>query len=299
MSNPTAERFNPDFLTELFRDPLDAAYAAAAKRRAKRGPEPAWSRLSGRAAGLLSVVAVGFLFAVAYRHVVAAEPEITRTRAGLVSEVHAKQAETDDLQRRAEELRAAVDRERAEALAGGEAAQLRNLAAAAGLGRVSGDGLVIEVRDAPADTDPLTGKPRSDNPGRVRDRDLQGLVNGLWDAGAEAIAINGQRLSTTSTIRAAGAAILVDFKPVASPYAVSAIGPGDLDRRFERSRDGQLFRALARRYNMGVVVREQRDLTLPAATDPQLRYAHPLGRTPPEGGPSTGPSTVPSASGGR
>ena len=56
--------------------------------------------------------------------------------------------------------------------------------------------------------------------------DLQNVANALWAAGAEAIAINGQRLTATSTIRAAGNAILVDFRPVTSPYEVSAIGPG-------------------------------------------------------------------------
>jgi len=288
------QRFEPDFLTELFRDPLDPAYAAAARRRAGRGPEPSWLRATGRTVSVLTVALVGFLFAVAYRHVVAGEPESSRTRAGLVGEVRAKQAESDEMQRTAEALRADVDRQRA-ALQGGEFDRIRNLSAAAGLGRVRGDGVVVEVRDAPVETDPLTGRPRTDNPGRVLDRDLQTVVNGLWAAGAEAVAINGQRLSSTSTIRAAGAAILVDFKPVASPYAVTAVGPGDLDRRFDKSTTGQQFRALTRRYNMGYSIRKQDNLTLPAATDPQLRFAHRPGESVPSGGPT--PSTTPS--GGR
>ena len=39
---------------------------------------------------------------------------------------------------------------------------------------------------------------------RVLDVDLQGVVNGLWASGAEAIAVNGQRLTGLTTIRAAG-----------------------------------------------------------------------------------------------
>lgn len=281
--------FSPDFLTDLLRNPLDPAYAAAAERRAARGPEPAWARVSSRLVSLLTVAVVGFLLSMAYQHVVAAEPESSRTRAELVAEVRSRQQTTDELSRRAEQLRDEVDRQREAALASDEATRLRNLAAAAGLGRVRGDGVVIEVRDAPAAVDPVTGQPRGDDLGRVLDRDLQAIANALWDAGAEAIAINDQRLSSTSTIRAAGSAILVDFKPVTSPYRVAAIGPGDLDRRFDRSPTGELFRQLVRRYKMSIEVRQQDDLTLPAATDPQLRSARPAGRA----------SASPTASGGR
>jgi len=82
----------------------------------------------------------------------------------------------------------------------------------------------------------FTGKRAATNPGQVLDRDLQDVVNELWHDGVEAIAINGQRLATTSTIRAAGGAILVDFRPITSPYQVAAIGPDDLDKRFGDSR---------------------------------------------------------------
>ena len=57
------------------------------------------------------------------------------------------------------------------------------------------------------------------------DIDLQEVAQRALDAGAEAIAINGQRLTSTSTIRTAGGAILVDFRPVTGPYEVAAIGP--------------------------------------------------------------------------
>mgnify|MGYP006206322601 CR=1 FL=1 len=59
---------------------------------------------------------------------------------------------------------------------------------------------------------------------------LQDIANALWSAGAEAVAINGQRLTATSTIRAAGGAILVGFRPVTGPYEVSAIGPAEMDQ---------------------------------------------------------------------
>jgi uncharacterized protein YlxW (UPF0749 family) len=60
--------------------------------------------------------------------------------------------------------------------------------------------------------------------GRVRDADLQDVVNGLWAAGAEAVAVDGQRLTALSAIRSAGESVLVDLRPLSPPYTVEAVG---------------------------------------------------------------------------
>ncbi|HZN18649.1 MAG TPA: DUF881 domain-containing protein [Micromonosporaceae bacterium] len=289
-------RFGADLFASLFQESLDPAYAAAARRRTARPPVPLWRRAAGRAVSLVTLFAVGLLFAVAYRQVVADEPESARVRAGLADEVRSRRAQTDGLQERADRLRAEVAALRDAALAGEEAASLRNLEAAAGLAKVAGDGVVVRVADGPDPADPVTGAP-GDNLGRVLDRDLQDIVNSLWLAGAEAVAVNGQRLTATSTIRAAGSAILVDFKPVSSPYEVSAIGPGELARRFNDSATARRFRRYVTAYGMAFDVRPRDDLTLPAAADPQLRYARPQGASPPTS--SAGPAPTPSPSGGR
>ena len=58
----------------------------------------------------------------------------------------------------------------------------------------------------------------------ILDRDIQLLVNDLWAAGAEAIAIGGVRLQPSSAIRQAGGSILVDNRPVFWPMTIDAIG---------------------------------------------------------------------------
>ena len=123
------------------------------------------------------------------------------------------------------------------------------------------------------------------------DKAMQDITNELWRDGTEAVAVNGQRLTATSTIRAAGGAILVDFRPVTGPYQVAAIGPDDLAKRFGDSPTAHRFRRYVDLYGMQFAVGRRQALTLPAAAEPQLRYA----RTP-----QTGPSgtPVPSASGG-
>jgi uncharacterized protein YlxW (UPF0749 family) len=307
--SPSAERPRArpaDFLTELFRNPLDPGYAQAARKRARVGPPP--SRLRRRSASgarMVALVVIGFLLAVAYHSEATAQPEASRARAGLVADVRARRASTDDLQKRADELREQVSRERDAALSdSGESGRLRNLEADTGVGKVRGDGIVVQLVDAPPPVDPVTGKRSTTNPGRVLDRDLQDISNELWRLGAEAIAINGERLTATTTIRAAGDAILVDFRPVTPPYEVAAIGPGDLRDVFDSSVTARRFRSYVDAYRMQFSVKQRDGMTLPAASEPQLRYAKPppgpsaASSPEPSGSRRPSGSPVPSASGG-
>ncbi|MEH1099843.1 DUF881 domain-containing protein [Micromonospora sp. CPCC 205561] len=294
--------YAPDFLTELFRNPLDPGYAdAAARRRERRDPPSGWRHWSARSVALLVAVALGFLFAVAYRETLEAEPGRSQARSGLVEQIKQRESDTDRLSVRADELRAEVARQREAALGGSEAARLRALEAGTGLGRVRGDGVVVRLADAPQKADAVTGT--DVGPSRVIYSDLQGVANDLWAAGAEAIAVNGQRLTATSTIRSAGQAILVDFRPVTGPYEVSAIGPGSMRERYEGSRSALTMRKVAEDTGLSFGVREAEEITLPAAAEPRLRYAEPSvsPTASPSGAERSGPSgsrTSPSPSGG-
>jgi uncharacterized protein YlxW (UPF0749 family) len=284
-----------ELLTDLFRDSLDSGYAAAARRRADEGPPPPWRSRAGVGARAVALALVGFLLAVAYLQVVAGAEGNDQTRADLAAEVAERRAEADKLARDADGLRDEVSKRRDEALAADpELLRLRDLEARSGLARVQGDGVVVTVSDARAAVDPVTGSVDPDNPGRVLDRDLQDIANALWQAGAEAIAVNGQRLTATSTIRAAGEAILVDFRPINRPYQLSAIGPGGIDKRLADSATGKRFKRFVETYRMQFEIKARDGLVLPAGADPGLQYARP-----PE--PSTGPSGGPSGSpsGGR
>ncbi|MGC4814301.1 DUF881 domain-containing protein [Micromonospora sp. DT228] len=298
--------YAPDFLTELFRNPLDPGYAdaAAARRRsASTGSARGWRAWPARSVSLVVVVLLGFLFAVAYRQTMADEPGRAQARSGLVAQIKEREGQTDRLSIRADQLREEVSRQRDAALSGSAAARLRDLEASTGLGRVRGDGVVVRLADGPENADAVTGA--GAGPSRVLYSDLQGVANALWSAGAEAVAINGQRLTSTSTIRTAGDAILVDFRPVMGPYEVSAVGPGSLRRKFENSRNADVMREVAQKTGLSFGVREADDLTLPAAPEPQLRYAKPSVSPSPSasgvrsGSPgSSGPTTTVSPSGG-
>jgi uncharacterized protein YlxW (UPF0749 family) len=265
-----------DFLSDLFRDPLDPGYADAAQRRAAEDA-PRWRR-GMRGATLVTLAVVGMLLAVAYQQVIAEEPTRAQVRADLEAQIHEREDETQALQDRADELRDEVAELRDQQLSDPAAVQLlRELEAVTGLGRVRGDGVVVRVNDGPPGVDPQTGEPAIDPLAQILDRDLQRIANALWAAGAEAIAINGRRLTATSTIRGASGAILIDRQPVAGPYEVVAVGPDDLRDRFAASETGQLMQALVNDYGITYELRTVRDLTLPAANEPQLYHATPAG----------------------
>ena len=281
--------FSPDFLTELFQNPLDPGYADAAARRARgEGPTGSRKRLINGVA-VVTLIALGFLLVVAYQQTMADEPARTQARDTLVDQVQSRRSATTDLQVRADRLRAEVAELREKQLGGAAVARLRDLEAQAGLASVHGSGARVTVGDGPTPIDPLTGRRKTE--ARVRDTDLQAATNALWAEGAEAIAINGQRLTATSTIRQAGEAILVDFRPVTTPYQVVAIGPESLADDFRAGAAGKLYGALKTKYGMSYDVAEVKNVTLDAAAEPNLRQAEASVPPVPSGSPSlTSPS---------
>jgi uncharacterized protein YlxW (UPF0749 family) len=280
--------FTPDFLTELFRNPLEPGYADAAARRA-RGEGPAGTAkqvISGVSA--LTMAVLGFLLVVAYQQTVADEPARSRAHATLVEQVRDRRADTVALQDRADRLRGEVAMLRERELGGAAVARLRNLEAATGLAPVRGGGAKIRLSDGPTPINPLTGERKTE--ARVKDTDLQLASNALWAGGAEAIAINGQRLTATSTIRQAGEAILVDFRPVSSPYEVIAIGPEGLADEFRDGYAGRFFEELVSRFAMSFDATEIENVTLQAATELNLRVAE-TSAPPAQAGASSSPGS--------
>lgn len=258
-------------MADLFRDPLDPGYAAAARRRVAVGDPPPGRGM--QAVTLVALVAVGLLLAVAYRQVVAEEPTRAQVRADLEDQIHQRQSGTERLEQQADALRDEVAQLRDQLLPAPQVRQLRELEAGTGLGRVRGDGVVVRVADGEPGVDPQTGEPLVESEARILDQDLQRIVNALWAAGAEAAAVNDRRLTATSTIRSAGGPILVNRQPVTGPYQVAAIGPDRLRERFADSPTAALLQLLVEKYGITYELQAAEDLTLPAASKPQLEHA--------------------------
>jgi uncharacterized protein YlxW (UPF0749 family) len=209
-----------------------------------------------------------------------AAPTLAKERQKLIDRIESETAAADGLQKSVDKLRDDVSARQREALKdqGVPGAELVSLLA--GATAVTGPGVKLVVDDAKEATsgggsNPRTSSDFSDT-GRVRDRDMQRVVNGLWSSGAEAISVNGQRLTALSAIRAAGDAILVDNKPLAPPYTVLAIGDGQrLSTAFQDSDDGQYLHVLEENYGIRASISAQSRLELPAAPSLIVRSASP------------------------
>ena len=160
-------------------------------------------------------------------------------------------------------------------------ADLSELEVAAGATAVSGPGIVVTVAEppSPADLSDMSRPVRGLSDAAVLDRDLQVLVNSFWVSGAEAVTVGDVRVGPGVTIRQAGGAMLVDNRPVFSPYTVTAIGsPTQLQARFAVSDAYLRLSALEQLYRIGFDVRAATELDMPPTGVRTLRSASPGGQ---------------------
>lgn len=212
----------------------------------------------------------GLLLATAAVHTARTAAERDSSRTSLVAQVDARRADVARTRAELARLRTSVQQLQLEFLRTSDSARVQRLAVgrlavAAGVAAVTGPGVRVVVDDAPT-----AGTERE----VVLDEDLQRLVNGLWVAGAEAVAINGQRLTNLTAIREAGSAITVNFTSLRRPYVVEAVGdPEQLPARFIESDGGSWWLNLRSVYGLQFTVTSEESLTVPAVPLPRLRHA--------------------------
>ncbi|MCF4137390.1 DUF881 domain-containing protein [Streptomyces sp. Tue 6430] len=268
-------------LTNVMDHSLDDGYAEAAARKRAEGvgglPRTLRSKL-GLAAGLVLAALVVTVGAAQAR---IAAPVVAKEREELIDRIDSETEAADELEDTVDELRDDVSARQREALresGGGGRSELVGILA--GAVEVHGPGVKLVVDDAEEAATGGDGDPREtsgfSDTGRVRDRDMQRVVNGLWASGAEAVSVNGQRLTALSAIRAAGEAILVDNKPLVPPYTVLAVGDGkNLSTRFQDSPDGLYLHALQENFGIRTAISVEKDVRVPAAPSVIVRTAEP------------------------
>ncbi|MDT0491053.1 DUF881 domain-containing protein [Streptomyces sp. NPDC012600] len=278
-ARPARPDASMSLLNNVMDHSLDEGYAEASARRKADGsaglPRTLKSKL-GLAAGLVVAALVVTLGAAEAR---VSAPVVAKEREELIDRINAETRAADTLESDVDELRRDVSERQRKALEqhGGDQGEL--VALLSGATPVEGPGVKLVVDDA-KNTDQGGGGPRESSgfadTGRVRDRDMQRVVNGLWESGAEAIAINGQRLTALSAIRAAGDAILVDNRPLVPPYTVLAVGDRkNLAAAFRDSADGQYLNALKESFDIRTTLTDQGKVRLPAAPSLIVRTAEP------------------------
>ena len=269
-------------LVDMMANTLDEAYAERAAAVRDPTPTTVFSPGKARRRGLASVaglLALGILTGTAVAQVRARQDAGSGLRAGLAQEVRVRTAESDVLSGRAQILRDEVAATRQTVLGANGAGRavaerLIVLGFASATSPVRGPGVVVTLDDAPTALAPDPTRSVTVDAGRVTDRDLQDTANALWAAGAEAISINGQRLTVLTAKRSAGESILVDLLGLVPPYAVQAIGDGAaLELGLLDGPVGRRLTTYTERYGLRLDVRRADDLRLPGAADPELRSA--------------------------
>jgi uncharacterized protein YlxW (UPF0749 family) len=275
-ASPLPDRVTMPLLDLVTREAMDQDYVHAARRRAYRekqahaaGVEPPARRtaLRGVAVGM---VVFGLLIAMAAVQNSRNADVEQAARSELIARIDARQEVVDGAEKRTVALREENDglRTLGSRLRGdlGEATvQERRLQISAGFVAVTGPGVRITVDDAPDGS----------SSGRVRATDLQLLVNGLWQAGAEAVAVNGRRLTVLSALTNSGPAVNDNQQPLTPPYVVSAIGDvRRLSADLLQTGSGLQFTTLAQQYGYLVDPEDAEQLELPAAPQGQLRLRY-------------------------
>lgn len=133
------------------------------------------------------------------------------------------------------------------------------IASFAGLTPVSGSGVEVVLSDSTRALAP------GDSPSEllVQDSDLILLEMTLWYGGAEAVAVNGVRITAKTTITSAGPTIIVDGHRLIGPFSVMAVGDPRLLRGVLTTREGYVARL--RELGLNVQIIDRPRLTVPGA----------------------------------
>lgn len=149
--------------------------------------------------------------------------------------------------------------------------QLKDSRIAAGLTPVIGKGIIITIDD---NKEGLKSNP-ADDPNKyiVHYEHILNIISELKVGNAEAIAINGQRLITTSEVRCVGNVILINTTRIAPPFEIIAIGsPKHLA---EIATNGELD--IMQSLNYPITLQEADEVIIPAyKSGLQFRYAAPV-----------------------
>lgn len=262
-------------LRRLLNETLDPGYSEAAGRRVATGDRQRTERgWSGRLVFAACLLLIGALGTVVVSQVRSSAPARQELRQALIEDIAAQRMAGDELAARLVAVRDEANRAREELLAAtsqgqGALDELGRAETVAGLTAVQGPGLAVTLTDAPA---PEGG---GENLGRILDRDIQSVVNELWAAGAEAISVDGQRLGPTTSIRSAGQAILVDFRPVTNPYLIEAIGPSGMFDELLESTAGRTLASYVSAFGLGLDVVQAEQLELAPGTGAVITQAQP------------------------
>ncbi len=233
-------------------------------------------RLSGlQVVAAFVLLALGFLFVVQLRasRSFSQQPEVpTRNVYAMATLLRKERDSRVDLERALEEMRRRLTEYERSAVEGKTLnAALRNelesLRAVAGMRAMRGPGVVVTLRDA-------APQPPAGSTITVTYQDLVSVINELWAAGSEAVAVNGQRVMATTGFGQVGGTVVVNLQRLRGPFAVVALGDASTIEG-ALTIPGGLVEGL-RALGLSITITRNAELTVPAYRGTlKLEYAKP------------------------
>ena len=239
--------------------------------RARLRAIPSWQVTLG-----LALLVLGFLIAAQLRAEGPLVRYTTQERSPLIETALGLQTQQDALKAQILDLRTQIGQ--LEAQGPGSDARVKQLnddlqqaRIAAGLIALEGPGLVFRVSDA---TGPGGGADQL-----VSAADIRILVNELWLAGAEAVAVNGERVTASTAFLDIGGSVLANSAYLAPPYQITAIGaPGLYDRVRASATFAAFVASRVEGEGIGLSVAQPDTVDVPAfAGTVNVRFGQPVG----------------------
>lgn len=109
----------------------------------------------------------------------------------------------------------------------------------------------------------------------VHQQDLQAVINALWAGGAEAMTLQGQRVTATTAFRCVGNVLLLHGQVYSPPYVVEVVGEqGLLGEALNASPELEIYQQYVDIVGLGLSVEFPDEVEIPASTgSTKLNYA--------------------------
>lgn len=242
------------------------------KRSGERSPKRrTWKKMRSALAILVVMVTSGVVFGVAASNT---RGQASSSDVNLLSMVRDRQETVQELTDQRNSLRESIHRYVGTTSSSDDPATNEGAASSIPIGTttaVQGPGVTVTLTDAPADQILPEGAQPDDLV--IHQQDIEDVMNALWRGGAEAMTVQGKRVTSRSVIRCIGNVILVDGTSYSPPYAISAIGDPDRLKRAINSDERIInYKRYVVKYGLGWRLDEEKDLTftaLPEDTSPQ------------------------------
>ncbi|TMC30299.1 MAG: DUF881 domain-containing protein [Chloroflexi bacterium] len=231
---------------------------------------------------ILPALLFGLLVSVQWRTQLERSELSVRYNAPLLDAARSLQSEQEVLKKQLADLRAQLDEIQRGAASQSTAsrdlqAQIEDLRSAAGLTERTGDGVQIVLDDAHTT---VTAPAANVDKSICHSTDLTDIINAAWRGGAQAIAVNGERVVGSTSVYCVGSTIMVNGTLMSPAFTISVIGPqNELLGAYDDPNELKDVKQRRDVYGLGFRVTRASGLRVPAyAGALNVKYATPTER---------------------